>query len=536
MKTQFPKYKNDSKIRKSFDKSAKLQDFLKYYPKSDGTRRYYRLRLIEFFLERQIINVDEYFKDPRVMANKKRVQYLDKLEDDVRKHFNYINTERDPPLHRSDVFLAAVKGLLTYHKIDLPEITWKNLRKNGNSEYRLSKFKTPTREQLRQILSHADVEAKAFFLVQMTSGSRISEIISLKMQDIDLDHEFPRIFIRSANSKTGQPIRKRISPEAKETLIDYLNIRKEIIETRRNRTIPIKYKISEDDDRLFPMGRANAEKMWMTITSKAGLYKLDPQTNFPIMGTHSLRRYFKTRFGNHDPYLAKYFMGQSTKVDERYDDWTDEQLDEHYSEGVKHLFINQTPFETDNRIKQISKELDKTNDSLKNKEDYIKFLGERQKSDNQRIERLEKLLTRLKYDDIDPFEGPALKPEEDYFEDRLEDKIIREKEQRLKKLLETDPNYKDSEIIYLDRTYNHDGTIRNYGTPYLSKKEKYKKNKSDILEELGFWMKENQVLNALLKMDDEKIRDIIEDVKNIKQANDMTFKEARKKYQQIKNP
>ena len=406
MKTQFPKYKNDTKIRKSFNKSLKLQDFLKYYPKTDGTRRYYKLRLIEFFLERQIIDIDDYLKDSRLMPNKKRVQYLDKLEDDIRKHFNYINTEREPPLHGSNAFIAAIKGLLTYHKIDLSEITWKTLRKNGNSEYRLSKFKTPTREQLRQILSHADVEAKAFFLVQMTSGSRISEIISLKMEDIDIDHEYPRMYIRNFNSKTGRSIRKRISPEAKEVLIDYLNIRKEIIETRRNRTIHTKHKISKDDNRLFPMGRANAEKMWMTITSKAGLYELDPQTNKPIMGTHSLRRYFKTRFGNHDPYLAKYFMGQSTKVDERYDDWTDEQLDEHYAEGVKHLFINQTPLETDNKIRQISKELDKTNESLKNKEDYIKFLGERQKSDNQRIERLEKLLKRLKYDNIDPDLGP----------------------------------------------------------------------------------------------------------------------------------
>jgi len=44
MKTQLPKYENNLTIRKSFDNSVKLQDFLKYYPKSDGTRRYYRLR------------------------------------------------------------------------------------------------------------------------------------------------------------------------------------------------------------------------------------------------------------------------------------------------------------------------------------------------------------------------------------------------------------------------------------------------------------------------------------------------------------
>ena len=53
-----------------------------------------------------------------------KVHYLDRLEDDIKKTFQ-LHNERDPPIQRSDVFLESVKGLVTYHKIDLPEITWR---------------------------------------------------------------------------------------------------------------------------------------------------------------------------------------------------------------------------------------------------------------------------------------------------------------------------------------------------------------------------------------------------------------------------
>jgi hypothetical protein len=36
MKTKPPKYKNEAKIRKAFEQSQKIQDFLKYYPKTDA--------------------------------------------------------------------------------------------------------------------------------------------------------------------------------------------------------------------------------------------------------------------------------------------------------------------------------------------------------------------------------------------------------------------------------------------------------------------------------------------------------------------
>jgi len=42
-------------------------------------------------------------------------------------------------------------------------------------------------------------------------------------------------------------------------------------------------------------------------------------------------------------------------------------------------------------------------------------------------------------------------------------------------------------------------------------------------------------INTLIGMDEEKIQDIIEKVKTLKQGNFLSFKESRKKYQQIKN-
>ncbi|MCJ7702516.1 MAG: ATP-binding protein, partial [Anaerolineales bacterium] len=42
----------------------------------------------------------------------------------------------------------------------------------------------------------------------------------------------------------------------------------------------------------------------------------------------------------------------------------------------------------------------------------------------------------------------------DEFEDQLTDKMIFEKERKLKHLLATDPNYKDSEIVYTDQSWD----------------------------------------------------------------------------------
>ena len=76
MQNTIPKYDNEDEILKSFNNSNKISDFLKYNTKTKGTYRYYKLRLKEFVLERQVHNIDEYLQDPRTMSNKKRIQYL----------------------------------------------------------------------------------------------------------------------------------------------------------------------------------------------------------------------------------------------------------------------------------------------------------------------------------------------------------------------------------------------------------------------------------------------------------------------------
>ena len=297
--------------------------------------------------------------------------------------------------------------------------------------------------------------------------------MKLTLDNLHLNTNPPTIKIPPEDEKNGKPIIKFITPEAKYWIEEYLKDRKKILSTRTNRARSKKIK-EEYKKRVFPMGNSNSNIKWKNLVIKEfGEYKIDPNTNKPLMGTHCLRRYFKTRFSNYDPYLAKYFMGQSSKVDERYDDWTDKQLDEHYEKGVKYLFISQTPLETDNKIKQLNKELEKTNEQVKNKDDYIKLISERQKSDSKRVERLEKFIKRLKYDDLDPFSGPVLTPEENLWEDKLEMEIIKEKEQRLKKLLETDTEYKNTKIVYIDGVpYFID---KKYKSPITRREEEYKK-------------------------------------------------------------
>jgi len=107
---------------------------------------------------------------------------------------------------------------------------------------------------------------------------------------------------------------------------------------------------------------------------------------------------------------------------------------------------------------------------LKDKSQYVHY-RDRLKYQEDRLKTLEHLVLRLKYDDYMPFEGPRLIKEERKFEDELEDKILLEKDRKLRYQIATDSKYKNSEIFYMDRTYNSNGTIRSFGQQFLIKKD-----------------------------------------------------------------
>jgi len=97
------------------------------------------------------------------------------------------------------------------------------------------------------------------------------------------------------------------------------------------------------------MTDGNAQDIWNRLTKKTGLREINKITKKPSMGTHSLRKYFKTNFK--DPYYAKWLMGQSTKTDKSYDLYTETKIDEEYIKNSKDLFIFSMDLETKEKVK-----------------------------------------------------------------------------------------------------------------------------------------------------------------------------------------
>lgn len=286
--------------------SKKMSNFLEFHVK-EASRRHYSYHLQLFFLWKKEASIDSYIRDPRRMNIDDKLTYEDGIKNDIRGYWKYITEESDK-FHGKTAypFLSAMRRFLESSEIVFSPEFWRNLRTNGNGNYAVTNFQTPTKDQLKSILSNADVEAKALFMTQLTSGQRLEQMLKLTWDDIQLEHEYPRIFIRKQKGKRN--VKTRITPEAKEYLIEYKKQSDRIIAVREKRT-PRSVKKPLDKNLVFPMSDGTAETMWNNLTNKAGLYIRDSVTPLPLMGTHSLRRYFQTHFGNEND--ALFFMGKT---------------------------------------------------------------------------------------------------------------------------------------------------------------------------------------------------------------------------------
>lgn len=362
----------------------KITDYLIFCTRSDTpTRRNYAGYIRDYFVMHNITNPDKYLKDPRRMSNGKEIDYLDSLEKDVLK-FNKKLETKSGSYRKSN--LIAIRKLFESNKINLGNSFWETIRKNGKKAYRETEIETPTKEQLKNILNHADTEAKAFFLMKMTSGSRLKEILYLNFNNLHINTEPPSFYVPSKLSKNGKAITKFFTPEAKYWLEQYLKNRDNILLTRIKRANKQKTK-EEYENRVFPMGDTNADTMWNNLLKKEELYKIDPETKHPTMGTHSLRRYFEDNIGHRK--LSKYMLNKLSKSDEPYPYKTKNKLEQEYLKYMKNLYVFEETEETKEEINNLKNEIE----VLKGKEELIK---KRENGHQKDIEKMHNELEEAK--------------------------------------------------------------------------------------------------------------------------------------------
>lgn len=345
--------------------SEKLRTFLKYHAEkeSQSTYRAYKLHLVRYFEKMGIKDVDKYVKDTRQLNKKEKIKYLDGIEKDLRSYWADLNKQAIGKTPY--IWLSAIKMFLIMNKtLELDDV-YMSLQKSGHGNYPVTDTKTPTREELLKIFSYSDPESKALFMFQLTSGQRIEQVINTTFDNIDMNYDHPRIFYPTA--KQGFWVKTRITPEAKKILEEYISQRKKFIEIRKKRGEYNRVK-ELDENRLFCMNVSTANCMWTTMVKNAGMYKLDPKTHRPHYGTHCLRRYFLTHFG--DETWGDFFSGHITARNKEYRKYSDERLDQEYMKHDGDLNIFSTSGE---EVKQLS------DDMIKLKEENAELKADMEK-------------------------------------------------------------------------------------------------------------------------------------------------------------
>ena len=204
-----------------------IEDFLNDYD-AENSKKNYRCYLNHFF---------KYFNiDPEKYFSSKR-----NYENDVREYWHHLKEKGYARMTRNSK-INCVKMFLIHNKVELPISFWKSLRKSAMDKGRRPETMddSPTPEQLRKIIEHADTLMRAAVLTLSSSGMRISELVNLLPDDLKIENDPPMINIRAITTKTKNSRYVFISYEAKKSLEAWLRERDEWLENALKNDVVVK--------------------------------------------------------------------------------------------------------------------------------------------------------------------------------------------------------------------------------------------------------------------------------------------------------
>lgn len=329
---------------------------------------------------------NQYFK--RIKCNPEN--YLNQERDFSMDLWRFYQSLKDYAPTSRRTYVTIIINFFEWYEILIDVKIRKRIKRGLRNAHPISLDKAPTQHELKEILSHGDLKARALFLTLSSSGMRIGEALSLLPDQLDLDSSPARIHILHKNSKNKRPRICYISNEARDALIQWLTPHKfkeddgrEFHESERERYLryacnKIKnFHIpkSRDDPRVFPFNLNSARKAWMRMIKRAGYTKRNPETKRHDFHIHSLRKFFVSNMKTQVPdSIVEQLVGHSGYLNGAYSRYTEEQLAKYYLEGVSSVKVFDTNPETtelQEKIKELKEENKQVREQLnKQKTDY----------------------------------------------------------------------------------------------------------------------------------------------------------------------
>jgi integrase len=209
----------------------------------------------------------------------------EKAQEDFKQYVAGLN---GGPSKTINTYSGAVKVFFQDHGIEINGL--KVMRRRGFLPRRVkaqTQDRPPTVEELKKIVNYMSLGGRALTLFLSSSGCRVGESVQIRREDLNLEADPPRAFIRGENTKAKVGERTVFfSYEARDAIKDWLNVK----DTRKNKRGKSLIK-----EIVFPFSRTTFFEMFREATQKAGLVSRDQRTQRFLVHPHTLRKFFRNR-------------------------------------------------------------------------------------------------------------------------------------------------------------------------------------------------------------------------------------------------
>jgi integrase len=211
--------------------------------------------------------------------------------------------------------------------------------------------RAPSKEELKTLLNHASSSRDRTVILMLTSGGfRLGTLLSLKVGNVDFN--YPDVALIKVERKPGRKfVGKRrggqgrvyytfITPEAKKTLMEYLEERR-----RAGENLTAESPLIGD---AYYNGNfitvEDFERVWYRLLKRAGL--AEKSNKWYQLHAHTLRKYFRSNCVGVDPSFREHWLGhKGGYLDESYFRAEEPAHLAEYRRVVPHLTIYGTAME-----------------------------------------------------------------------------------------------------------------------------------------------------------------------------------------------
>lgn len=324
-----------------------IEDFLVSNYPNKITRRLYGYHLLSFF---QVIgaNPDTYFTEDH------------NYENDVRRYIvSLIEDNRPPKVIKSAK--SVIRVFITDNGIDLPNHLWIRLNRLKIGSRSITADDIPSKEELKIILSHADLKKKALITFLASSGCRIGETCQLVEADIDMTKTPTKVVIPASITKSRNFRYTFISNEATGFLKQWLKVKDDWL-LKANKVYqlnPDKPRKDIKDDRIFPFTTTTARKYYNTLLDKAGLGQRDRNTRYRVYHLHTLRKFCFTHLCSVlKPNIVHGLLGHEEYLAEVYGRYSVDELGKLYANAMHVVEIFHSGY-AETQIEHLQNEIDR---------------------------------------------------------------------------------------------------------------------------------------------------------------------------------